>query len=331
MKFIIFSIVILVIISGCVQKEKIRESSVTDKIVTVDDTSNIEEDQNSTTANNTRWGKTELNVFVDEKSSFSVKEFNRDLVKSFKEATDILEKSTGGNINFNFVDRREGSDIEVKWVESLPSDSLDAIGHTEFKFIVGQKFNIISSAKIKLLTKKDGKTIEGNDAILLSLHEIGHSLGLNHSSRKESMMYPELQENLKGPSKTDIEDILNLYETESLPDLIIQDEKLTKRTLENIFVNRYLADVNFSVTNNGLTESGPFSFSIEIGDKKIESQSTSLKEEGSITPGGVFNIAYWNLSSSTDFSNITIKIDENNLIKELNESNNMKTLQITST
>ena len=312
--FSIFLLAGLVFLSGCVQEEKIYQSEPTQPgyIQTYGSTDN---ESYNLTNKTPRWGKLSLNIFIDEGESKFTKGFNLKLVELFKEASKMLSNSIGDKLTFNFVIDREDADIEVSWVETLPAKSLDAIGHTEFKFNVGLSYNVITKAKIKLLTSKNEILFKDNQVILVSLHELGHALGLDHSKNKQSIMYTEIQEGVKGPSQEDIQNIIELYEKENLPNLLISEASAVKKVIRKGLSTAYLADVNFSVVNDGLVESGLFYFSIQAGDAKIQDNTTSL------FPGGVFKIRYTNIHSQKDFSTIILSADPENRIKELDEEN----------
>ncbi len=322
-KYLVILSIILILVSGCVQKTVVYESTVNENII-VEKTSLPEEDLNQTnlTAKNPRWGKLFLNVFIDEDKSALVDGFNKKLVDIFKTAAITLSESVNNKLTFKFVTDRSKADIEVIWVGRLPTNSLDAIGHTELKYSIGSSFSVIKAAAIQLLTSKDGRPVTDHQALLLSLHEIGHAIGLDHSKSKQSIMYPELQDDVKGLSEKDIENILGLYKQDSLPELQIFNITGLKRIVDSGFVKHHLSDVSFSVVNDGLIDSGEFLFSIDVGDNRVENNSTSL------SPGQIFRIKYTNLSSSVDFSKISIRVDPENQIKELDETNNLKTIFI---
>ncbi len=331
MKFIkvLLIFILVVLISGCTQTETVYESKPTGTFTpkpidtadptptsSIQDKNNINETFNETPINLLpRWGKPTLNVFVNEAASAKTRGFNSNLVSVFKDSTKVISNSINNKLTFNFVNDVNNANIEVLWVEVLPTDALDAIGHTELKFSIGSSFKVIKTATIELLARKDGKDVDSNQALLLSLHELGHALGLDHSKGKDSIMYPELQENVKGPSQKDVSNLLELYKIEPLPDFKIFNTTGLKRVIDRTLNKYYLADVSFSVINDGLADSGDFVFAIELGDERVENNSTSL------APGGVFKIKYSNLSSTVDFSKIVIKVDPQNKIRELDESN----------
>ena len=332
MKYTILALVAIILLSGCTRKETVYNATVEGPpIITETSVTEKEPAENHTANTSTRWGKTKLSVFLDEEGLFEMDATGQELIDRFKEAAKMLSESTKNKLLFEFVKDIEDSDIYVKWTNSLPADSLDAIGHTELNFSVGRQFNTIGKAEIQLLMSKDGKPIRGRTALLLSLHEIGHAIGMNHSSKKNSIMHPQLQEEVVGMSAEDIGDVMEMYKISPLPDLQFEKSSLVKRVVETGIFKHYLADVNFSVSNQGLEESGSFDFSISLGDRLIENNSTSLsdsQESASVGPGGIFTVIYHNISSRSDFFNVTIIVDEKNLIKELNETNNLRIIKI---
>ncbi len=307
--YFLFIVLVLVLISGCTQTELIQE--VTQEETITSETPVISKP--NITEKTPRWGKESFRIFIDEESSARVFGFESRFVEIFKQSVEKLNNDVGNRFSFAFTDK--DTDMTVKWVSALPSNSLDAIGHTELKFSVGPNFNVINSAEISLLASKDGRKLTDNQIMLLSIHELGHAFGLDHSQNKKSIMFPELQDDISGLHNEDIEAINQLYKIAPLPDLKIQNTNIIKRIISQGFTKYYLADVNFSIVNDGLSDAENFGFSIKVGDRNVENNSTLLR------PGSIYTVKYTNISSTKDFSEIIIIVDPENRIKELNESN----------
>ncbi len=315
MRFIILVVILaLVLISGCTRTELVEEviQEATQEETITSDTPVISKP--NITEKTPRWGKESFKVFIDEESSGGVFGFEQRFIEIFKQSVQKLNNDVNNKFSFTFTNERD-ADMVVKWVSALPSNSLDAIGHTELKFSVGPSFNVINSAEISLLASKDGRELTDNQVMLLSMHELGHALGLDHSQNKKSIMFPQLQDDISDLHAEDIEAISQLYKVAPLPDLKIQNTYVIKRVISQGFTKYYLADVNFSIVNDGLSDAEKFGFLISVGDRDVENNSTLLK------PGSIYTIKYTNISSATDFSEIIIKVDPENKIKELNESN----------
>ncbi|MBI2583846.1 MAG: matrixin family metalloprotease [Candidatus Aenigmarchaeota archaeon] len=264
---------------------------------------------------NARWGKTTLSIFIDLEISQDVPGFRGEFIDIFRDAADTLSNSIQNKITFRFVSQPSAADIHVRWVEQLRADSLDAIGHTELNFSVSPSFSVISKAEVELLAKKEGGALSREQMFVLSMHEIGHALGLGHSESKDSIMYPEAQESLTKPSPMDVESILEAYGLESLPDLYVKEAQFSKRIINRVVFKQYLYDGKISVINDGLSDSGLFLISIEADGNIIDEEAKKLR------PGESIILTLQNVTTDSDFSEIIINVDKENDVRELNEDN----------
>lgn len=115
-------------------------------------------------------------------------------------------------------------------------------------------FNVISSGNIILL--KESKCPRPN----VALHELLHVLGFNHSENKNNIMYPitDCKKELG-----DIPTLINeIYSVPSYSDLAIEKASV-------LMSGKYL-DINMSIRNHGLIESGNTEIIISSGNTIIK-------------------------------------------------------------
>lgn len=60
-------------------------------------------------------------------------------------------------------------------------------------------------------TEKGGFWSRSQSLLFTAVHEIGHALGLNHSNRKDSVMWPEAQKGVPKLSNEDVRAIRQLF------------------------------------------------------------------------------------------------------------------------
>jgi len=170
-----------------------------------------------------------------------------------------------------------------------------------------ENFNVISQGKILLL--KDSKCKRPN----VALHELLHTLGFDHSSNSNNIMY-----NISKCKQTIGEDIIdflnNIYSVPSLPDLDFENISAVMR-------GKYL-DVNMSIKNNGLKiskESNILIYADEKLIKKIKVDSLDIGYGRIITLENVW-------VSKISVKRLKFVIDSD--FEELDKENNIVTLHI---
>ena len=136
-----------------------------------------------------------------------------------KEAFAYWMKVTNGKVRFIYVNEAQKAQLRVRFVKdaSVSSNLDNALGVTYYK-----KGNIICSERsctqYMVLTTIDIADNAPNGALLrkdavfrIMVHEIGHSLGLPHSSDRMSVMYPTKLSRNQTLAKSDFDSLAKLY------------------------------------------------------------------------------------------------------------------------
>ena len=119
-------------------------------------------------------------------------------------------------------------------------------------------FNLIVDGQILLLYKNVACPKERYN---VELHELLHALGFAHSLDENNVMY-NVTSCGQAISQNTIQELIDLYEVESLPDLYFKDVAAIKK-------GAYL-DLNFTLSNRGLETSKSISISLDFGEDKEE-------------------------------------------------------------
>jgi len=109
-----------------------------------------------------------------------------DYAKLVEQAFNKWGEASGGVLKFRFVPLATDSDLSCEW-----TDDKSKLVHS---FASGVTVGGINSAgqrtaKIFLLIRPGDKTFDKSEFYKTALHEIGHSLGLGHSSNTNDVMY----------------------------------------------------------------------------------------------------------------------------------------------
>jgi hypothetical protein len=220
-------------------------------------------------------------------------------------AFQIIENKTV----LNFYPVSSGEEISVTCDETEKTDGNLFIagegGPTEIT--VAGEFNVIEKGKILLM--KDSECERPN----IALHELLHVLGFDHSPNPNNIMY-EISRCDQVVSE-DIIDIINkMYSIPSEPDLLFENASVSMH-------GKYL-DINLSIRNNGLANSGESVVKILADEKQVEEVKIPPVELGYGRKISVTNI--W--IKQLEVKKIDFIIEDN--FKELDKSNNMVSFEI---
>jgi len=221
------------------------------------------------------------------------------------------------NVNIiKFYESQENPDIEVicdKEKETNVNDDHFIAGEGGANEIIQTgKFNVINKGLILLYDNSDLRTLECSYPNV-ELHELMHVFGFDHSSNKESLMYPYLDSCNQKLDNSIIEKLNSLYSQPNLPDLYFEDVKAIKKGI-------YL-DFNLTIKNSGDIGAKNLNFSVFDEGELVESRKIG---NGTLDYGAGFIIEIANFKLlHRNPKEISFVLDYENVIAELDESNNI--------
>jgi len=129
-------------------------------------------------------------------------------------------RASSGLIRFERVFNEDTGDIVIDWTDTITTGRNFESGHADLKVFN----NKIEKAKIEIVISpmidKFASSVQRIERVRrTALHEMGHSLGLNHSDNKKDLMYYRGISNNR-LSANDIKRLADLYHS-SKPDIII--------------------------------------------------------------------------------------------------------------
>ena len=235
---------------------------------------------------------------------YCIDEEKNRMIKAFKEFS--------SKVPVSFFEKQAG-DIEISCNEENRPD----IGEKYFvageggakKIIQTGRYNVINDGII-FIYEENKKSFEC-DYPGVELHELMHVFGFDHSSDKNSLMYPYLESCDQRLDQSIIDTLKKLYSTENLADLYFEDVNAVKK-------GRYL-DFNLTVRNSGDIDANNANFSILDDGSLVESKSLGDVKYGA----GIFiEIKNFKLIHRNP-KEISFVIDYEKKIKEIDESNNV--------
>ena len=244
-------------------------------------------------AENVRWARMPIRVFIDPSCSKSK-------IESIREAMRIWEEVTDHLIKFELVEKNY--QVLIKCSNLLEeSAGYSAIGEAKPTLIYTGYFHLIENASIVFLKRRISCVKP-----IVELHELGHVLGLDHVNDSKNVMYSYEKCDQTIPNYT-VATLKKLYSIPSLPDLYISNFSLK--------VEEGFGEIEIEIGNKGLVESNETEISIHLNGK-IE--RFKLKP---ILPGNFRILKIENLRMK-NVKEIKIVLDPENLVKELDEENN---------
>ncbi|MFH1358252.1 MAG: matrixin family metalloprotease [archaeon] len=183
------------------------------------------------------------------------------------------------------------------------------------EIIKTNRYNIITNGVIYLYDDPDFKTIDC-EYPNVEMHELMHVFGFDHTSDKESLMFPLLDSCDQTLDYTIISKLISLYAQPNLPDLYFEDIKVVKK-------GRYL-DFNLTIRNSGLIDAEETNIVILEDLKKIDQ-----REINSLNFGAGISLQTTNLKlNSLNPKEIRFIIDMENKIIEIDKNNNIAKIKL---
>jgi len=237
--------------------------------------------------------------------SFCGQEKKDRVLSAFNELSDVV-----GSIQF--TESLVNPDIEIicsEYTKQTPGDYFIAGEGGAKEIIQTGRYNIISSGVILLHGNPHGfyKCNWSN----IELHELIHVFGFDHSSNKNSLMYPYLNSCEQKLDVSIINTLKQLYLEVNLPDLYFKILSVIKK-------GRYL-DFNLTVKNSGSIDANAVTFDVLDDGQLIKTFGLNDLKFGAGIKVEIQNLKLWH----RDPKEIKFVIDGDDSIKEIDETNNI--------
>jgi hypothetical protein len=220
-------------------------------------------------------------------------------------AFQIMEDKT--ILNFYPVSSKEDITVTCEEAEKTDGKLFIAGEGGPTNITVAGEFNVIEKGKILLM--KDSECERPN----IALHELLHVLGFDHSSNPKNIMY-EVSRCDQIVSEDIINFINEIYSIPAEPDLSFENAS-------SLMHGKYL-DINFSIRNTGLADSGESVVKILADGKEVEKMNVPPIEVGYGRKISVMNI--W--IKQLEVQKIDFIIEDD--FEELDKANNILSFEI---
>ncbi len=131
-----------------------------------------------------RWGYLPVNVYIEDHPKKAIVE----------SAFNTWQTASGEIVSFRMKDAKLASSLHVKFEDKNPKvqkkDFSHAVGLAATQSPLG--FYAKVDLTIFLLSPDTGRPLSDQEIYEISLHEIGHALGLQHSTSRMDIMYPQV-------------------------------------------------------------------------------------------------------------------------------------------
>lgn len=143
------------------------------------------------------WDHSPITVYIDNKSI--PEHYSPTYYTQIEKALEYWEKGGNGNLEytpvFELVDSEE-ADIRIRWVENLESieDAPSGVaGYASPRTADGRFVRVDIVLEVGNYQGKAWRQYGDSTMLAIAKHELGHALGLGHSSDRGDIMYPEYE------------------------------------------------------------------------------------------------------------------------------------------
>lgn len=145
-----------------------------------------------------KWKNMPINVYIEDNSNAYL------MKRSFGD----WEQASNKVVRFNYVKSQDKADIIVKWVEKYNDSS--AVGKT-YPFVDREGYFLGALIEIAKYTNSQTLKMTNNELVKIMRHEIGHAIGLPHTSNPNGIMNPTTDRVLS-ITRDDLRDLREIYQ-----------------------------------------------------------------------------------------------------------------------